>query len=108
MAFESLITQVVTQQISSVLHNNNTSSISCKQRISGLYVIVDNVAWQDTALTLWEVESWKLINTTISIIVCRRWVIDVKDTSSKTRSHFTAVISIHTERSTLGYSFISA
>ena len=75
------------------------------QRIGCLDMIVDHVARQDTTLALREVKAWKLIIHTLWVGLR---IVNVKDTSCKSRSHFSTVVSIHSQWSALAQSLVSS
>ena len=59
MALRSLRIEIVADEALSIL---NLWLVGLQnERVGGLNVVVDQVAWQDTALTLWKVEAWKLL-----------------------------------------------
>jgi len=63
-----------------------------EKRVGGLNVIVDQITWKDTSLSLWKIEAWELILHALWVSLR---IINVEDTSSKSRSHFSSVVSVH-------------
>jgi len=96
MALKAIVIEIITEKITSVLHNNSASTISSDKRVSCLDVIVNDITRQDSTFTLWKIECGKLINTSFSRTgSCGRWIINIENAASKARTHLTPVISIH-------------
>ena len=82
--------KVVASQASSVL--NFWLIWVQDQRVGRLDVVVNEIAGQDTSLALWKVEAWKLFLHTLWVGL---GVINIEDTSGKSGTHFSSVVSVH-------------
>ena len=71
-------------------------------------MVVDYVIGKDSTLSLWQEEERKfLILLALIDLSSLMWVMDIKHTSRKSRTHLTTVISIHTERTALTEGFVT-
>lgn len=75
------------------------------ETVGGLDVVIDDASWEYATLSLREVEAWKLF---VHAVLVGLRVVDVEDTSGKTRTHLSAVVSIESEGSTLAEGHVSA
>ena len=73
------------------------------ERIRCLDMVVDDISWQDTALSLWQIEAWKLFFEAIKVGLR---VVDVENTASESRAHLSSVVAVHSQRLALAKSLI--
>lgn len=90
MTFSILKIKIVTSESISVF---NFSLTWIKDKwVCCIYMVINDITWKNTSLSLRKVEAWKFFFSTF--LVSLR-IIDVKDTSGKSGSHFPSVISVH-------------
>lgn len=100
MSLASGAIQVVTKQIRTILHLFFTWFED--KRVSRLDVVVDDVVGKDSTLSLWQEEERKfLVLLALVDLSSLMWIMDVENTSCKSGSHLTTVVSVHTEGATL-------
>lgn len=76
------------------------------QGVGGFNIIVDDVVGQHTSLALRQEEQRQLLSLSIVVESSLR-VVNVKDAASKSRSHLTSVVAIHSEGASLGKCHVS-
>jgi hypothetical protein len=69
MSLQGVVTQVVTQEVTSVLDYDSAWAIPGEQWVCGLDVVIDYIPWEYATLTLWQVEGRQLIPSPIGIVV---------------------------------------
>ena len=95
--------EIVTSQRRSVL---NFLLIWVKnQWVGSLDAVEQDVSWKNTALSLRQVEAWKLFFHAFLLGV---GVVDIEHTSSQSRSHLSSIVTVHSQWSSLTKSFVSS
>lgn len=86
--------QVITSQSRPVLFLRYGGTY--QQRIRRLYVVIIETCRKNATCTLRQIEVWKKIFLLRSL-----WVVHIKNASSHSRSHFSAVVSVQSQGSSL-------
>lgn len=104
MSLTGACVQVVTDELFAVFDFLLTGLVD--HRVGGLDVVVDDVVGEDTTLALGKEEERELL-VFVLVVEAGLRVVDVEDASGEARSHFTAVVTVHTEGSALGESHVA-